>query len=156
MTEAVPAPHFRDLTRGECESLLASHKVGRLAFVSARRIEIIPIHYVYAGGVLCGRTARGTRLEEASDNFYGSWPVAFEIDEIEKVFRWRSVVVHGNLHAAVEGGVAWQRDPKIWQDAVRSFRTLIPEAFTEKDPTPFRDVVIRIDPLEVSGRQAVS
>lgn len=154
MTEPT-APQFRDLTREECESLLARNSVGRVAFVRGNRVDIIPIHFVFATGVVCGRTARGTRLEEASANFNDAWPVAFETDEVDELFQWRSVVVHGNLHAATQGDAEWQRNPRDWEEAMRSFRTLMPEAFTDRDPTRFRDILIRIDAAEVSGRQAL-
>lgn len=147
-------PHFRVLTRPECESLLTRNSVGRVAFVRANRVDIIPINYVFARGALCGRTARGTRLEEVSGNFNDSWPVAFEVDEIEGLFRWRSVVVHGNLHAAAEGDAEWRRNVRAWEEAMRSFRSLVPDAFTHDDPTGFRDILIRIDLAEVSGREA--
>jgi hypothetical protein len=123
--------------------------------VRGNRVDIIPLHYVFASGVLCGRTARGTRLEETSANFYDSWPVAFEVDEVDGLFQWRSVVVHGNFHAAAFGDAEWQRNTRDWEDAVRCFRTLMPDAFTENDPTRFRDIVIRIEAAEVSGREAV-
>ena len=154
MTKAVDTPQFRALSREECESLLARNSVGRVAFVRGNRVDIIPIHYVFDGGVVCGRTARGTRLEEASVNFSDAWPVAFETDEVEDLFQWRSVVVHGNLHAAAEGDAEWQRHRREWEEAMRAFRTLMPEAFTERDPTQFRDILIRIDAAEVSGREA--
>jgi uncharacterized protein len=155
MTEPVGNPQFRVLTRAECESLLTRNSVGRIAFVHANRVDIIPIHYVFSGSALCGRTARGTRLDETSQNFSDSWPVAFEVDEIEGLFRWRSVVVHGNLHAAAEGDAEWKRNVRDWEEAMRSVRTLIPQAFTERDPTAFRDILIRIDVAEVSGREAL-
>jgi len=148
-------PQFRVLTRTECESLLTRNSVGRVAFVRANRVDIIPLHYVFSGRALCGRTARGTRLEEASANFNDSWPVAFEVDEIEGLFRWRSVVVHGNLHAAAEGDAEWRRDVQGWEEARRSFRSLMPDAFSDDDPTGFRDILIRIDLAEVSGREAL-
>jgi nitroimidazol reductase NimA-like FMN-containing flavoprotein (pyridoxamine 5'-phosphate oxidase superfamily) len=154
MTERGEHPQFRILSRQECESLLARNSVGRAAFVRGNRVDIVPIHYVFADAALCGRTARGTRLQETSVNFSDSWPVAFEVDEVEGLFRWRSVVVHGNLHAAGEGDAEWQRNPRLWKEAMRSFRTLIPDAFTENDPTGFRDILIRIDVAEVSGREA--
>lgn len=154
MSEPAATPQFRILTREGCESLLARNWVGRIAFVRGNRVDVIPLHYVFASGVLYGRTARGTRLEETSDNIYDSWPVAFEVDEVEGLFRWRSVVVHGNVHAAAPGDAEWQRDTPGWEDAVRCFRTLIPEAFTERDPTRFRNILIRIDAAEVSGREA--
>ena len=154
MTERAGRPQFRDLSRVECEAILVRNSVGRIAFVHAHRPDIIPIHYVFAGTVICGRTSPGTRLEEASQNFTDSWPVAFEVDEVEGLFRWRSVVVHGNLHAAAEGDAEWQRNVREWQEAIEAFRTLLPEAFTERDPTGFRDVLLRIDVAEISGREA--
>ncbi len=68
MHEPDGKPQFRALTRPECESLLTRNSVGRVAFVRASLLDIIPIHYVFAGNALCGRTARGTRLEETSSN----------------------------------------------------------------------------------------
>lgn len=94
-------------------------------------------------------------MEETSINFSDSWPVAFEVDEVEGLFQWRSVVVHGNLHAAAEGDAEWQRNARVWEEAMRSFRTLIPDAFTEDDPTRLRDILIRIDVAELSGREAL-
>lgn len=147
-------PRFRLLTREECESLLARHRVGRIAFARGNRVDIIPLHYVFAGGVLCGRTERGTRLERTSRNFANAWPSAFEVDEVDGLFDWRSVVVHGHLHAATPGDAEWQRNKPDWERALRSFRTLVPEAFSDGDPTPFRGVLIRLDVAEISGREA--
>ncbi len=148
-------PRFRLLPGEECESLLARHRVGRIAFARGNRVDIIPLHYVFADGVLCGRTERGTRLERTSRNFANAWPAAFEVDEVEGLFDWRSVVVHGNLHAATPGDAEWQRNKPDWEMALRSFRTLIPEAFSDDgDPTPFRGVLIRLDVAAISGREA--
>ena len=63
--------------------------------------------------------------------------------------------MHGNLHAASHGDAEWQRNTRDWEEAVRSFRTLMADAFTESDPTRSRDILIRIDAAEVSGREAV-
>ena len=147
-------PRFRALAREECRSLLARNHVGRLAFARKNRVEIIPLHYVFAGGVLCGRTARDTRLDKASENFSNAWPAAFEVDEIDEPFEWRSVVVHGNVHAAVRGDEEWRRNEAAWEAAVRALRTFIPTVFSAGDPTAFRDVVIRVDVVEISGREA--
>ena len=155
MAERAGKPQFRVLSRPECEAVLTRNSVGRIAFVHGNRPDIIPIHYAFAGTALCVRTAPGTRLDETSKNFSGSWPVAFEVDEIEGLFHWRSVVVHGNLHAAAEGDAEWQRNVRAWEEAMQSFRTLMPEAFTEGDPTGFRDILLRIDVAEISGREAL-
>ena len=154
MPRGAPGPRFRALAREECQSLLARNRVGRIAFARGNRIDIVPLHYVFANGVICGRTAPGTRLERASENFANAWPAAFEVDEVDGLFDWRSVVVHGNLHAATPGDEEWRRDTSDWERALRSFRALIPEAFSDGDPTPFRDVLVRLDVVEISGREA--
>jgi len=155
MTKPGAMPRFRALTRKECDSLLRRSSVGRVAFRLGNRVDIIPIHYVFRRGVVCGRTARETHLEEASANFNDALPVAFETDEVDGPYQWRSVVVHGNLHAAAEGEAEWRRAPREWQAAMRAFRTLMPDAFTADDPAAFRDILIRIDAAEVSGREAL-
>ena len=43
-------PVFRELTREGCEALLAVSHVGRLAYTFHDRVDIEPIHYVYADG----------------------------------------------------------------------------------------------------------
>jgi nitroimidazol reductase NimA-like FMN-containing flavoprotein (pyridoxamine 5'-phosphate oxidase superfamily) len=144
------------MTRAECECLLARNRVGRIAFARGNRIEIIPLHFVFADGVLCGRTAHDTRLEKTSRNLSNAWPAAFEVDEVDGLFDWRSVVVHGNLHAASPGDDEWRRDRALWERTARALRTILPEAFTEADPTAFRQVLIRVDVSEISGREAVS
>jgi uncharacterized protein len=148
------APRFRPLAREECESLLARNRVGRIAFQRGHRVDIVPVHYVFAHGVVCGRTARGTRLAKASENFPNAWPAAFQVDEVDGLFDWRSVVVHGNVHAATPGDQEWRRNPREWEKVVRSLRILIPATLSDGDPTAFRDVLIRVDVAEISGREA--
>jgi nitroimidazol reductase NimA-like FMN-containing flavoprotein (pyridoxamine 5'-phosphate oxidase superfamily) len=147
-------PRFRLLEREECESLLARNRVGRIAFARRNRVDIIPVHYVFASGLLCGRTAHGTRLARASEGFPNAWPAAFEVDEADGLFDWRSVVVHGNIHAASPGDEEWRRNPREWEKVLRSVRILVPGALSPADPTAFRDVLIRMDVAEISGREA--
>ena len=148
-------PQFRKLSSAESEAILARNHVGRLAYALAGRVDIEPLHYVYRDGWIYGRTSQGAKLDATGNNFYGWWPVAFEVDEIEGLFQWRSVVVHGGIHTAPPEGEAWETESEVWQDAVRTLRTLIPETFSANDPTPFRSVLFRISVTEVTGREAV-
>lgn len=152
MTTGTGGPSFRELTREECEAILARNHVGRIAWCHGNQTEIEPIHYVQVGQWLFGRTARGSKLEVLGGNFYGVWPVAFEVDEAEEIFRWRSVVIHGNFYAIDPAGAPSQCSE--FAAAVEALRRLIPETFTAGDPVPFRNAVFGISVQEVSGREA--
>ena len=143
-------PRFRALDRGECTAILARNHVGRIAHAHAGRVDIEPLNYVYHDGWLYGRTSLGGRLAAAD----AAWaPVAFEVDEVEEFFRWRSVVVHGGFYTMVDDGEALH-DAEWWQ-GVQLLRRLIPATFTAADPVAFRTVVFRMAVQEVTGREAV-
>src|SRR5271169_1022659 len=91
---SVKAPVIRDLSRDECETILARHHVGRIAFASPARVDIEPINYVYADGWVYCRTSRGTKVAIIQHH---RW-VAFEVDEVVGLFDWRSVVVRGGVY----------------------------------------------------------
>jgi nitroimidazol reductase NimA-like FMN-containing flavoprotein (pyridoxamine 5'-phosphate oxidase superfamily) len=79
MTGPSPRIAFVELDRAECERLLATRQVGRLAVVVGQSPHLIPVNYATPGGaVIVFRTATGTVLTEASLR-----EVAFEIDEID-------------------------------------------------------------------------
>ena len=75
---------------GRCLALLARNHVGRLAYAHHSHVQIEPLNYVYADGWLYGRTSPGAKLDATGESW---WPVAFEVDEIDSLFSWRSVVV---------------------------------------------------------------
>lgn len=139
-------PTIRHLERDEIESLLARHHIGRLAYSFRDRVDVEPIHYVYEKGWIYGRTSPGAKLTAVQHN---PW-VAFEVDEVDSVLEWRSAVVHGTLyllsgrHAAV--------DESVVRDAEALLRRVVPSAFEPGDPTPERNVLIRIAVQEFSGR----
>ena len=144
-------PRFRTLPREECTAILARTHVGRLAWAVGTRVEIKPVNYVHHDGWLYGRTSHGAHLEATATTWA---PVAFEVDEVEEIFRWRSVVVHGGLYTMVDDGVALHDEE--WWHGVRLLRTLIPGTFTGSDPVGFRTVLFRIAVQEVTGREADS
>lgn len=139
-------PHIRDLNRDECLELLERNSVGRIAFSHRDRVDIEPLHYVLDGEWIYLRTSAGSKVATIVHN---QW-IAFEIDEVEELFRWRSVVVHGSIHlvTADASGV------ETHEHAIEAMRQIIPEALTETDPVPFRDVILRIHLDEVTGREA--
>ncbi|HEX5521565.1 MAG TPA: pyridoxamine 5'-phosphate oxidase family protein [Longimicrobiaceae bacterium] len=138
-------PHFRDLDREEIDALLARHHIGRLAYRDGEHVDIEPIHYVYADGWIYGRTAPGTKVEAVQRQ----WWVAFEIDEVEGLFDWRSVVVHGGFYILQEDAPEAERE--VREHAVTLLRRLVPSTFAAGDPAPFRTIVFRIAVQEVRG-----
>ena len=142
-------PSFRDLDKSEIEAVLGRNHVGRVGLARENRVTIIPVHYVYADGWIYGRTSPGSQLEQVGAHW---WPVAFEVDEIEGLFDWRSVVVNGGLYLIAPEGAAWQRE--AWSTGIDLLRRLVPGTLREADPVPFRSCLFRIAVQEVTGRSA--
>jgi uncharacterized protein len=137
----------RKLEEAEIRAVLARNFVGRLAYARGNHADIEPIHYVYSDGWIYGRTSRGRKLEKTGETW---WPVAFEVDEIESLYRWRSVVVSGGFYVLSPEGPDWEREER--ERGVQLLRSLVPETFTDADPFPYRDVVFRIAVQEATGR----
>ncbi len=146
--DRIEAPDFRTLSREEISAVLRRNHVGRIAFAWRDRVDVQPIHYVFAGGWIYGRTAPGAKLTAVSHN---RW-VAFEVDEVEEMFVWRSVVVHGAFHVLSPDGPEHER--AAWQRGIELVQRILPAAFQEDDPVPFRTVLFRIAVQEASGRLA--
>jgi nitroimidazol reductase NimA-like FMN-containing flavoprotein (pyridoxamine 5'-phosphate oxidase superfamily) len=142
------SPTFSELTTAECQALLASQHVGRLAFTFRDRVDIEPVHYVYRDGWIWGRTQHGAKVNILAHH---PW-VAFEVDHIEALFSWRSVVVHGRMEFPDPDGSA--QDQERYAIGVEAFRALVPGAFTEHDPTPTRDLIFMLPATELAGRSA--
>ena len=148
-TPTVPAagPRIRILDPVECRRVLDRNVVGRIAFAFARRVELLPIHYVHDDGWLYGRTTPGEKL--------GMWQhsrwVAFEVDEIRGLFDWTSVVVHGGLYPLSPDA---PHEAATWEHAVSVLRRLVPGTGSVHDPVPFRSQLFRIHVDELTGREA--
>lgn len=147
MTQPNP-PQIRKLDHDECVAILARNHVGRIAYAAHGRVDIEPLHYVYHDGWLYGRTSHGAKLEATGSTWA---PVAFEVDEAEEIFRWRSVVVHGGFYTVADDDAHGSE----WRRGVELLRTLIPDTFTGGDPVAFRTTVFRMAVQEVTGREAV-
>lgn len=140
-------PRIRGLSTIQSEFVLARNHVGHLSYIANGRPELLPLHYVYTGGRIVARTSFGAKccawLEQPA--------VTFGVQENEGLFDWRSVVVRGN--ARILSATSMRDRADYWR-AVDALRKLIPDAFTERDPTPDRRVLLEILPTEISGRDA--
>ena len=148
MSERPRAPRITTMSRTACEGLLHSNHVGRLAYSFRDRVNIVPLHYVYDDGWIYGRTSTGDKLNQLRHN---RW-VAFEVDEIEDWFDWRSVVARGALYL-LEGD---ETAEGAWEHSLDVLRDAMPEIFTSRDPVPSRTELFRISVDELTGRRASS
>jgi uncharacterized protein len=143
-------PEFLELREEEAIDVLRRNHVGRLAFLREGRVEIEPLHYTYDNDWIYGRTSFGDKLNAIQHQ----WWVAFEVDEIDGIFDWRSVVVHGGFYLLPDDLPPSERERR--NTAMRCVQALVPEAFTKKDPAPHRTQLFGIDVQQVSGRAASS
>jgi Predicted flavin-nucleotide-binding protein len=141
-------PVFSTLSDADARALLARHRVGRIAFTLHDRVDIEPVHYAFDGEWLFGRTSMGTKLTTLAHH---PW-CAFEVDEVQGMFDWMSVVLKGSFYLL---------DPEIssqglYDRALTLLTALIPATFSADDPVPHRTVLFGIYVQELSGRAATT
>jgi nitroimidazol reductase NimA-like FMN-containing flavoprotein (pyridoxamine 5'-phosphate oxidase superfamily) len=145
----VRTPRIRQLNQRQMEFVLSRNHVARVAFLKDERIEVQPIHYVFADAIY-GRTSFGTK--------YLAWldapEIVFEVDESEGLYDWRSVIVRGTVSLLSSAGSAGAS--ARYGLAIAALRALDDRALTDDDPTNQRTAVFRIDAVEMSGRESVA
>lgn len=146
-------PRFFILEPHECQEVLARNHVGRIAFRergNGERVNIQPVGYVARDNWLFLRSAYGAKLDAITQDPF----VAFEVDEVNGPFDWRSVVVHGTIYLLpMDGGPVEQREAQRAMDAIRS---VMPGAFSATDPIPERQILYGLHVQEMTGRMAQS
>jgi nitroimidazol reductase NimA-like FMN-containing flavoprotein (pyridoxamine 5'-phosphate oxidase superfamily) len=87
----VTASGIEELSREECERLLAGQNLGRVAIVIDGHPQIFPVNYAYQDGIVVFRSALGVKAERSPMS-----SVAFETDMVDTASgtAW-SVMVEG-------------------------------------------------------------
>jgi uncharacterized protein len=137
-------PVVRALEMSEAKAILVRNLVGRIAFQGRNQVEIEPLHYVFSEGSIWGRTSHGMKSEAIAGHYW----VAFEVDETNGLFEWRSVVVHGGFH------LIGSEERGRWAQALKHVRRLVPAAMKQADPFPQRDLLFRIPVQEITGYES--
>ena len=125
---------------------MARNSVGRIAFSLHDRVDIEPIHYAYDPPWIFGRTSSGAKLLALAHN---QW-CAFEVDEVDGMFDWQSVVVKGPFSPKGSPFATWD-----YARALAALRELLPSILTDSDPAPHRDIVFGVHASEILGRCSV-
>lgn len=119
----------------ECLQLLATHTVGRLAYIAREDVpDVVPVNYVVHDGAILLRSGVGPKLQAAERRAV----VAFEVDEVDEVAHtgW-SVVAVGRARRLLPE----ERD------------ALPPDALPVAWAHGPRWAVVRIDPTRLDGRR---
>ena len=143
----VRMPHIRQLTRSEGCALLTRNRVARIAYSLHDRVDIEPVHFVFRGESMYIRTASGSTLSALRHHRY----VAAEVDEVRSLFEWRAVVVHGPVEILDR-----EVDDLRYDEALAYLRELVPQAMTDEDPVPARNVLLRIHANEIDARESTT
>lgn len=139
---------FLDLTPRKALAILRRNHVGRLGYLKGRQVDIEPLGYVARGNWVFMRSADGAKLGALAHSPYA----AFEVDEVDGPFNWRSVVAHGTVYRLANDGTPIDR--RHFARAVAALREILPETFTEHDPVPERRVIYGFNIGKIIGRSA--
>lgn len=135
MTQSITEQAMEVLNDEQCVQLLELHDLGRVALQVGNQPEVFPVNYATDGKIVVFRTARGTRLDHATEG-----RIAFEVDDWDPHtgVGW-SVMLKGVAEEVKDGS-----DP--FTAALRSHpvRPLAPGE---------RDLLLAIYPAEISGRR---
>ncbi len=94
---------IKNMETSDCLSLLGSNYIGRLAYISGQTPHINPITYFHDAEEKCivSYSAPGFKIEAMEKHGL----VAFQVDEIESIQKWRSVLIQGKFEE-LEGSTA--------------------------------------------------
>jgi uncharacterized protein len=81
------------LNNEQIEYLLKQQVTGRIACCADGDIYIVPVNYVYDGSNVFGHSSMGKKIEMMRKNP----EVCFQVDNIESIFRWQSVIAWGSF-----------------------------------------------------------
>lgn len=136
MTEKlVEAAAMEILSEEQCVQLLELHDLGRVALQVDDQPEVFPVNYATDGKIVVFRTARGSKLDQATER-----RIAFEVDD------W-------DPHT----GVGWSVMLKGVAEEVKHGSDPFTAALRSRPVTPLapgeRDLLLAIYPAEISGRR---
>jgi len=125
------------ITAAECHRLLAPRGIGRIAFLTASGLTVLPVNYAVVAGTIVIRTGSGSLIAT-----HGDGPVSFEADhfDLELGQGW-SVLVRGEAHRVLQPGES---------------RHLSEGCDLRPWPAGEHDLFVRIVPSHLTGRRVRS
>lgn len=82
-----------ELNKKEIVGLLERQFIGRLGCHLNGETYIVPVNYVYQNNAIYAHSGEGRKVEMLR----GNPRVCFQVDEIESMFNWKSVILWGSF-----------------------------------------------------------
>lgn len=82
-----------DLSSRQIENVLCSLIIGRIGCHADNKTYIVPVTYAYDGKYIYGHTKEGMKIDMMRKNPM----VCFEVDDLENMSNWRSVIAWGKF-----------------------------------------------------------
>lgn len=82
---------IENLTQDQIDHVLTTQVVGRVGCSTGKKIHIVPTVYVYQNGYIYAHSKEGEKISIMRKNPR----VCFQVDAIESLNNWRSVMIHG-------------------------------------------------------------
>lgn len=89
-----------ELSLPEIDILLKQQVTGRIACVENGVPYIVPVNYFYDGKSVLSHSAPGKKIDIMRNNP----AVCFQVDDIQNIFHWQSVVAWGRFEEITEMG----------------------------------------------------
>jgi nitroimidazol reductase NimA-like FMN-containing flavoprotein (pyridoxamine 5'-phosphate oxidase superfamily) len=138
----------REMSGEECEDMLAKSRFGRVGLSSGDQPYVVPMSYVYAGGVILLHSGlRGKKLEIARVNPR----VSFEVDSVERG-RWRSVIVLGTARLSSDAEAKGRLFDIFTKSEMGGHAG---KRFSREDMEKMPMVIWEIEIEEITGREGV-
>jgi nitroimidazol reductase NimA-like FMN-containing flavoprotein (pyridoxamine 5'-phosphate oxidase superfamily) len=98
-----------ELNKEEIEDLLNTQLIGRIGCHADGVTYIVPVNFVYENPYIYAHSAKGLKI----DNMRKNPEVCFEVDKIESLFIWQSVVCWGTFEEITDISGSEQAMQKI-------------------------------------------
>ena len=140
-----------ELTEKQSLQVLQSEVVGRIGCYGDGRVYVVPVTYAFDGKFIYGHSKEGQKIHLMRKNPN----VCFQVDRIENMAQWRSVVVWGKYEELkvedYEMGMKILKDrltPLLISESVKPSHGMGPEVVV-KQP---KAIAFRISVQEITGR----
>lgn len=142
------------LNETQIAQLLKDQVIGRIACQANGELYLVPVNYVYKDGYIYSHSAEGKKIRMMRENPV----VCFEVEQIQSVFRWQTVIASGIFEEITD----LEEKQQAMQGIIHRIMPLVTSpdghpshGITENDSdvgTTVELVVYRIKLGEISGR----